>query len=103
MVCCPMWCVYIQSGAVYRSGFGPLMGGVFVAQFPYLARGPYSPPEQRQQDETWAQAVQDMSYYRAAPADTAARDVKRCLDSIELMLRTQTSPSETVISRSSYF
>ena len=85
-----------QSGAVYRSGFGPLMGGVFVAQFPYLARGPYAPEQQRQHDAAWAQSVQDMSFYGAAPADTAARDVQRCLESVELMLRTQTSPSDTV-------
>jgi hypothetical protein len=83
---------------VYRSGFGPLMGGVFVAQFPYLVRGPYSPADNRQQDSSWAQSVDDMTYYGAAPADVTTRDVKRCLESIELMLRTQTSPSETVSS-----
>jgi hypothetical protein len=86
----------VQSGSIYRSGFGPLMGGVFVAQFPYLTRGPYAPAQQRHQDPSWAQSVDQMHFYGAAPEEVSARDVQRCLDSVELMLRTQTSAHETV-------
>lgn len=86
----------MQSGTVYRTGFGPLMGGVFVTPFPYVTRGPYAPDAGRQQAEGWATSVRDMSVHGAAPAELVARDVKRCLEALELMLRTQTAPSETV-------
>jgi len=80
------------SGTVYRSGFGPLPSGVFVAPFPYVTRGPYA--EEALVGAGVAPAA-DGSYYGRAPAGVAAKDVSRCLESVELMLRTQTSPSET--------
>ena len=85
---------------MYRSGFGPLMGGVFVAPFPYLGRGPYAPPEKLMHNsESWEDSVLNMSFFGAASGSTARTDVARCLHAIELMLRTQTSPSETVRQR----
>ena len=82
------------SGIAYRNGFGPLMGGVAHTQFPYLSRGPYGMGESK------AWPAQNLSpegyqYWGAAPPDVAARDTARCLDSLELLLRTQCSPAET--------
>jgi len=78
-----------SSSAIYRSGFGPLPSGNFIAPFPYVSRGPY-------EDEAMASpSPVTGQYFGRAPTAIAARDVKRCLESIELMLRTQTSPAET--------
>lgn len=38
---------------------------------------------------------ENFQYWGAAPADVAARDTARCLDALELLLRTQCSPAET--------
>jgi len=74
------------SGTVYRAGFGPMPSGVFVSPFPYVSRGPYAKE---------AVAGQTNNYYGRADAQIATRDVERCLESLELMLRTQTHPTET--------
>ena len=79
------------SGTVYRSGFGPLPSGVFVAPFPYVTRGPYAHMLPCGSEDSSSPTP----YYGRAPAHVAALDVERCLTTLELMLRTQTAPSET--------
>eukprot|EP00918_Siedleckia_nematoides_P096774 GHVU01212329.1.p1 GENE.GHVU01212329.1~~GHVU01212329.1.p1 ORF type:complete len:269 (-),score=13.73 GHVU01212329.1:620-1426(-) len=82
------------SGVAYRNGFGPLMGGVVNTAFPYLTRGPYGMaetakwPKQSLDPDNW-------QYWGAAPEAVMARDTARCLESLELLLRTQCSPAET--------
>jgi 4-aminobutyrate aminotransferase len=89
------------SGTIYRAGFGPLPSGVFVAPFPYVSRGPYAqealaaPSHIEQQCGCSTGCSCKCAYYGRAPLDVANRDVVRCLEGIELMLRTQTAPSET--------
>jgi 4-aminobutyrate aminotransferase len=89
------------SGTIYRSGFGPLPSGVFPTPFPYVSRGPYAqeameaPLLVSSQCGCSTGCVGKCAYYGRAPLAVAKRDVTRCLESIELMLRTQTSPSET--------
>lgn len=68
--------------------------GVVNAPFPYVTRGPYGMAESK------AWPAQDLGagayrYWGAAPVDVAARDTARCLDAMELILRTQCSPAET--------
>lgn len=81
------------SGSIYRSGFSPLMGGVIVAPFPYVTQGPYGIFDHKQ----WGPQSFDSNYnyWGNAPKDVAARDTARCLDAVELILRSQSSPSET--------
>lgn len=91
------------SGTIYRSGFGPLPSGVFIAPFPYVTRGPYAEDSFSNRPlQSFALACDCVvgckgkcNYYGMAPPAIAARDVQRCLEATELMLRTQTSPSET--------
>ena len=82
------------SGSIYRSGFGPLMGGVSVMPFPYVSQGPYG---QAGQNKSWpAQETSNLdAFWGAAPPDVADRETARCLEALELMLRTQSSPTET--------
>lgn len=82
------------SSTIYRAGFGPLMGGVKVTPFPYLSQSPYQPTAQAK----WA--TQDLSiegyqYWGNAPTEVAAVETERCLQQLELLLHTQTAPSET--------
>lgn len=82
------------SSTIYRAGFGPLMGGVNVMPFPYLSQGPYRPTL----DSPWAtQSLSDdgFQYWGNAPVHVAAAETQRCLQQLELLLATQTSPSET--------
>ncbi len=78
------------SGLVYRAGFGPMPSGIFVSPFPYVAHGPYS-----------EEAMLDPSlecnghYYGNSSPNHAAKEVQRCLEAFELLLRTQSAPSET--------
>ena len=78
------------SGTMYRAGFGPMPSGVFVAPFPYIAQGPHA--EEAMLDPT----LEDNSrYYGNGSPQYAAREVKRCLEALELLLRTQSAPTET--------
>ena len=82
-----------HSGTIYRSGFGPLMSGVSVSSFPYVTQSPYG---QGKLHEAWdTQTLDNYSYWGKAPSNIAAKDTSRCLESLELLLRTQSSPSET--------
>jgi 4-aminobutyrate aminotransferase len=78
------------SGTTYRAGFGPLPGGIFVTPFPYVARGPFA-------DEAMQPAESESSYnyWGCSKPEYAQREVKRCLESFELLLRTQSAPGET--------
>lgn len=81
------------SGTIYRSGFGPLMGGVSVIPFPYLSHGSYG----KENYKSWPKQdlINNYNYWGKCPEDIAAIDTARCLDAVELLFRTQTSPSET--------
>jgi len=84
------------SGTIYRAGFGPLMSGTVVAPFPYLTQGPFGVVGDK--PVKWplsAATVDGYSYWGAAPAEVAALDTERCLQHIELILRTQSAASET--------
>ena len=78
------------SGSVYRSGFGPLMSGVSVAPFPYLTHSPYADDY-----KSWKKCTLTSNYWGFAPESVARVDTVRCLEALELLLRTQSSPSET--------
>eukprot|EP00604_Paraphysomonas_vestita_P001498 CAMPEP_0174822232 /NCGR_PEP_ID=MMETSP1107-20130205/14531_1 /TAXON_ID=36770 /ORGANISM="Paraphysomonas vestita, Strain GFlagA" /LENGTH=320 /DNA_ID=CAMNT_0016040649 /DNA_START=405 /DNA_END=1370 /DNA_ORIENTATION=+ len=85
------------SGTIYRSGFFAPTSGVFVTPFPYLVNGPYGPLFEK---EHWDikrsdRQVGSSAYWGSATREIADRDTARCLESLELMFRTQTSPSET--------
>jgi 4-aminobutyrate aminotransferase len=83
-----------SSGTIYKAGFGPLMGGTFVTPFPYVTRGPYG---EYGANKTWPQheTIDGYEFWGLAPREIADKDTKRCLDSLELLLRTQTAPMET--------
>uniref|UniRef100_A0A6B2L4T5 4-aminobutyrate aminotransferase n=1 Tax=Arcella intermedia TaxID=1963864 RepID=A0A6B2L4T5_9EUKA len=69
------------SKTIYRAGFGPLMPGVFVAPFPYAYRSKCrhaSLGGPALSDEVWEQRSSELA-----------------LDDLDIMLKTQTSPSET--------
>jgi 4-aminobutyrate aminotransferase len=82
------------SNTIYRNGFGPLMGGVVNVPFPHVTRGPYGIfdykdwPKQSFSPESY-------QFWGAAPAEVARKDTARCLDALELALRTQCHPAET--------
>lgn len=78
-----------SSSTIYRAGFGPLMNGVYFAQFPYLL-----PSSSRSHDHIDVTSLH-YNYWGVSPLDVMNLETKRCLDSLELLLRTQTSPSET--------
>lgn len=78
------------SGTIYRSGFGPVMGGTFVMPFPYMTQSPYSLDGEHRK---WTFSTKQ--YWGNAPVDISEKETKRCLSALELTLRTQTSPSET--------
>ncbi len=82
------------SGTIYRAGFGPVMSGTFVAPFPYVTRGPYG---RNDAPKNWPKhnTVDGYEFWGAAPREVVDMDTERCLEAIELMLRTQTAPSET--------
>ncbi len=86
------------SGTIYRSGFGPLPGGIFPAPFPYVTRSPLANANRSpcnaatcKCDETCA----NCNYWGCESPELAEREVSRCLRELELLLRTQTSPAET--------
>lgn len=81
------------SGTIYRSGFGPLMGGVIVSPFPYVTQGPYG----WRDSKTWPKQSlgSAYNYWGAAPEEIARLDTAKCLETLELTLRTQSSASET--------
>jgi len=81
------------SSTVYRAGFGPLMGGVNVMPFPYLSQGPFR--ETKSSKWPTQDLGENYQYWGNAPAQVAAGDTERCLEQLELLLATQTSPSET--------
>jgi len=85
------------SGTYYRAGFGPLPSGVFPAPFPYVAGGPYANEAlaARRSRASNSSSIAQMQPWGASSMSVASRDVERCLAQIELMLKTQTSPSET--------
>lgn len=79
------------SGTTYRAGFGPLPSGIFPTPFPYVTRSPLA-------------GINTSPIYNSdanAPAwgfeskEVADAEVARCLRELELLLRTQTSPTET--------
>ena len=87
------------SGTTYRAGFGPLPGGIFPAPFPYVTRSPlacmhHSPCKD-------CECIDKFSLHRSCQtwgcesSELAQAEVQRCLRELELMLRTQTAPSET--------
>ena len=78
------------SGNIYRSGFSPLMSGVSVTPFPYLIHSPYA-----DNYKSWTKCPLTSNYWGFAPKEVANADTSRCLESLELLLRTQSSPSET--------
>lgn len=82
------------SGTIYRAGFGPLMGGTFFTPFPYVSRGPYGAEDA---NKAWPKhnTIDGYEFWGAAPRDVVDKDTRRCLDALELLLRTQTAPSET--------
>lgn len=78
------------SGSVYRAGFGPLPGGIVVTPFPYIAQGPYA--EQAMLSPT---VDDNCHYWGNSSPEYAAKEVNRCLEAFELLLRTQSAPGET--------
>lgn len=83
------------SGTVYRGGFGPFMSGVNVTPFPYVTRGPYGFDDAKAWPAQSLAAEEGYNYWGAAPRSVADRDTARCLESLELLLRTQSPPSDT--------
>lgn len=78
------------SGSVYRAGFGPLPGGIFVTPFPYIAQGPYS------EEAMLSPTVDDNCHYWGNTSEKyVEKEVNRCLEAFELLLRTQSAPGET--------
>lgn len=79
------------SGTIYRNGFGPFMGGVAVTSFPYVSQGPYGKPDLFAHQSFGA----DYTYWGASSRAVAELDSARCLEQLELLLRTQVAPAET--------
>jgi 4-aminobutyrate aminotransferase len=65
------------------------MTGTFFAPFPYLTHSAFAIDGQY---KTWPQPY---AFWGAAPMNVVQKEVDRCLDAFEMILRTQTSPSET--------
>lgn len=82
------------SGTIYRAGFGPVMGGTFFTPFPYVSRGPYG---SEGANMAWPKhnTIDGYEFWGAAPREVIDKDSRRCLDALELLLRTQSAPSET--------
>jgi len=80
------------SGTIYRSGFGPLPSGIFPAPFPYVTRAPGAGVNTSPAYNSDAADAPAWGFESQALADA---EVGRCLREVELMLRTQTSPTET--------
>ena len=97
------------SGAIYRAGFSPLMSGVFVMPFPYLSNGPYNTEATDRikgvvsktgtkpgtGTDTGTNTDVLPNYWGNISAEYVELHVERCLADVELMLKTQTAPSET--------
>lgn len=90
-----------SSGTIYRSGFGPLPAGVHIAPFPFVSRGPYAIEAlagragASASGQAFSLTHGHCEPHGSASSAVAERDTRRCLEAVELMLRTQTSPSET--------
>ena len=80
------------SGAIYKAGFGPLPGSIFPVSFPYVAHSPYAEKESKC---SCSQDKPECNYWGSQDPSIAQAEVDRCLNELELLLRTQTSPSET--------
>ena len=61
--------------------------------FPYVTQGPYGIYDQQH----WPKQdiANNYNFWGAAPADVMSRDTERCLSQLELILKTQSAPSET--------
>lgn len=83
----------------YRAGFGPLPSGIFPAPFPYASRSPladYRASACHSCSCSEKFSLQDgCKVHGCESKELAAAEVERCLRELELMLRTQTAPSET--------
>lgn len=79
------------SGTVYRANFQPLPSGIFPVPFPYVTHSPYNQPC----PVSSAEGEKLEQYYGFCSPEHAQLEVTACLESVELLLRTQTSPSET--------
>ena len=79
------------SGTIYKAGFGPLPSGIFPAPFPYVTRSPGAAVNASPTYNSDANAPA-WGFESQALADA---EVGRCLREVELMLRTQTAPTET--------
>lgn len=85
------------SGVIYRAGFNPLMSGVFVMPFPYLANGPYNDTvvsKIKGESPTLSKELMP-NYWGNVNSEYVTMHVEKCLADVELMLKTQTAPSET--------
>jgi len=83
------------SGSIYRSGFSPLNSGSIFSPFPYLTQGPYGINGAHKAWLPTHDTVDGHAYWGSAPEAVAAQETQRCLDALELILRTQSAPSET--------
>lgn len=88
------------SGTIYRSGFGPLPSGIFPAPFPYVSRSPLANANHSscldcscKGDDKFS--AEKCAYWGCEAQELANAEVSRCLRELELILRTQTSPTET--------
>ena len=82
-----------SSSTIYRAGFGPLMGGTFFADFPYLTHSVYGSDNHAIWKDNFK--VGDFNYWGLAPMEVVEKETKRALASFEMLLRTQSAPSET--------
>ena len=84
------------SGTVYRANFQPLPSGIFPVPFPYMAHSAYNQSCPISNSEEERKKKLEQFYYGFCISEDAAQlEVASCLESVELLLRTQTSPSET--------
>jgi len=83
------------SGTIYRAGFGPLMSGNIIAPFPYITQGPYAVDGAAKAWPKHSNTVDGFAYWGAAPDKIAEMDTDRCISQLELILKTQSAPSET--------
>lgn len=84
-----------SSSTIYRAGYGPLMGGTAFAPFPYLTRSPYAGNDNHLNWDKNHQTIDGYAYWGAAPKEVADMETQRCLEGVEMLLRTQSAPFET--------
>lgn len=86
-----------SSSTIYRAGFGPFMGGTFFSSFPYLTHSSSAMDGQYKQwyNSDIEKNIAQYQYWGEAPIEVARKQVEIALDSLELLLRTQSSPKET--------